>query len=142
MGRGVARRLGASHPRIDTIEQPLSDLSGYGADTEALRHAVTRGPGHDVAYALAEGLLTQGRCAFAECVNSRRVTRGPWAAGARRTDAPFHEAELLLSDPAEHEHQATTRTMDIPGLTLDTAGKPPEHTIKDNSSPISSPSGA
>ncbi|MER7785414.1 hypothetical protein ABTZ92_24750 [Streptomyces albidoflavus] len=68
--------------------------------------------------------------------------RGPWAAGARRTDAPFHEAELLLSDPAEHEHQATTRTMDTPGLPLDTAGKPPEHTIKDNSSPISSPSGA
>ncbi|MGX1837019.1 hypothetical protein [Streptomyces diastaticus] len=79
-----------------------------------------------------------------------KATRDAWAAVARRADAQFHEAELLCSDPTEHEHRATTRTVDIPGLplpawqditqrahdlwdrphlTLDTADKPPEHTI-------------
>ncbi|MFE6718034.1 AAA family ATPase [Streptomyces albidoflavus] len=150
VGRAVARRLGASYLRIDTIEQSLSTFSAYGADTDALRHAVTHGLGYSTAYALAEDLLTQGLRVFAECVNPMKVTRDAWAAVARRTEAQLHEVELLCSDPTEHEHRATTRTVDIPGLslptwqditqrhyepwdrphiTLDTAGNPPNHTI-------------
>ncbi|MFC8929640.1 AAA family ATPase [Streptomyces albidoflavus] len=150
VGRAVARRFGASHLGIDTIRQSLYAFAERGTDTDALCHAVSHGLGYGVAFALAEDLLSQGQCVFAECVNSRKATRHAWAAVARRTDAQFHEVELLCSDPAEHEHRATTRTVDIPGLplptwqditqrayapwdrphlTLDTAGKPPEHTI-------------
>ncbi|AGI87109.1 AAA family ATPase [Streptomyces albidoflavus] len=157
VGRAVARRLGASYLRIDTIEQSLSVFSAYGADTDALRHAVTHGLGYDVAYALAEDLLTQGLHVFAECVNPLKVTRDAWAAVARRTAAQFHEVELICSDPAEHAHRATTRTVDIPGLplptwqditerdyapwdrphlTLDTAGKSPDHTITELSNAL------
>ncbi|MGW8387949.1 AAA family ATPase [Streptomyces albidoflavus] len=157
VGRAVARRLGASYLRIDTIEQSLSVFSAYGADTDALSHAVTHGLGYDVAYALAEDLLTQDLHVFAECVNPLKVTRDAWAAVARRTAAQFHEVELICSDPAEHAHRATTRTVDIPGLplptwqditerdyapwdrphlTLDTAGKPPDHTITELSNAL------
>ncbi|MFE7673783.1 AAA family ATPase [Streptomyces albidoflavus] len=150
VGRAVARRFGASYLGIDTIRQSLYAFAEHSGDTDALRHAVTHGLGYSVAYALVEDLLRQGQSVFAECVNSRKVTRDAWAAVARRTEAQFHEVELLCSDPTEHEHRATTRTVDIPGLplptwqditqrhyepwdrphiTLDTAGKPPNHTI-------------
>ncbi|KUL66026.1 AAA family ATPase [Streptomyces albidoflavus] len=157
VGRAVARRFGASYLGIDTIRQSLYAFAERDADADALRHAVTLGLGYSVAYALAEDLLSQGQCVFAECVNSRKVTRDAWAAVARRTAAQFHEVELICSDPAEHAHRATTRTVDIPGLplptwqditerdyapwdrphlTLDTAGKSPDHTITELSNAL------
>jgi predicted kinase len=118
--RTVSRKLNASYLRIDTIEQSLSRFSAYGADTAALRHAVDWGLGYDVAYAVAEDLLAQGLCVFAECVNPMKVTRDAWAAVAQRAEAEFFEVELVCSDPVEHEHRATSRTVDIPDLTLPT----------------------
>ncbi|KUF19271.1 AAA family ATPase [Streptomyces silvensis] len=118
--RTVARRLGASYLRIDTIEQSLSRFSAYGADTAALRHAVDWGLGYEVAYATAGDLLGQGLCVFAECVNPMKVTRDAWEAVAKRAGARFVEVELICSDPVEHERRATSRTVDVPGLTLPT----------------------
>ncbi|MGA5003414.1 AAA family ATPase [Streptomyces koyangensis] len=108
VGRAVARRFGGSYLGIDTIRQSLYAFAEHGGDTDTLRHAVTHGLGYSVAYALVEDLLRQGQCVFAECVNSRKATRDAWAAVARRTEAQFHEVELLCSDPTEHDYWRTT----------------------------------
>ncbi|WP_030573625.1 AAA family ATPase [Streptomyces aureocirculatus] len=118
--RTLSRELNASYLRIDTIEQSLTRFSAYGADTAALRHAVSWGLGYEVAYAMAEDLLAQGLCVFAECVNPMKVTRDAWAAVAKRTEADLFEVELICSDPAEHQSRATARTVDIPDLALPT----------------------
>ncbi|MFH8796007.1 AAA family ATPase [Streptomyces sp. NPDC017941] len=118
--RTVSRELDAGYLRIDTIEQSLSRFSAYGADTAALRHAVSWGLGYEVAYAMAEDLLAQGLCVFAECVNPMKVTRDAWAAVAKRTEADLFEVELVCSDPVEHRGRATSRTVDIADLELPT----------------------
>ncbi|MCT2585000.1 AAA family ATPase [Actinophytocola gossypii] len=148
VSRAVARKLGAAYLRIDTIEQAVVRFAERESSGDELRHAVTWGLGYDIAYAVARDLLSQGSPVIAECVNPMEITRDAWRDAAASTR--LVEVELVCSDPAEHERRATSRTVDIPDLTLptwadivnreyepwdrphvvlDTAGKTPEDTV-------------
>jgi predicted kinase len=104
----LARRIGAAHVRVDTIEQAVV-RSGVAA------HPI--GPvGYTVAYAVAGDLLAAGLSVVADSVNPLPVTREAWRAVARKVGVEAVEVEVVCSDPAEHHCRATGRTSDIPGL--------------------------
>lgn len=108
ISRVLARRLGAFHLRIDTIEQAIC-MAG-GADGEAV------GPqGYVVAYALAGDNLRLGATVIADCVNPVRVTREAWRATALQAGVRLVEVEVVCSDPVEHRRRVETRQSDIAG---------------------------
>ncbi|MDH6214507.1 AAA family ATPase [Streptomyces pseudovenezuelae] len=110
LSRLLAARLGAVHLRVDTIEQALV-RSGLA------QHPV--GPaGYAVGYALAEEHLRQGLTVIAESVNPLAVTRDSWRDVGVRAGVAAIEVELTCSDPAEHRHRVTSRSIDIPDLPL------------------------
>ncbi|UKJ75170.1 AAA family ATPase [Azospirillum brasilense] len=107
IARALARRLGAFHLRIDTIEQAIRATSG--ADDPV-------GPqGYVVAYAVAGDNLRLGATVVADSVNPIRVTREAWRATALRAGVPLVEVEVVCSDPLEHRHRVETRHSDIAG---------------------------
>ncbi|WP_119418293.1 AAA family ATPase [Desertibaculum subflavum] len=110
LARALARRLGALHLRIDTIEQMLKSAA-------VLKDEL--GPaGYLVAYALAEENLRLGARVIADSVNSIGITREAWRAVAARAGVPAFEVELRCSDPLLHRQRVETRAADIPGHRL------------------------
>ncbi|MET9239488.1 AAA family ATPase [Nonomuraea sp. NPDC003709] len=108
LARLLAARIGAVHVRIDTIEQAIV-RSGLA------RHPI--GPaGYVVGYALAEEHLRQGLTVIAESVNPLGVTRDAWREVGVKAGVPVTEVEVVCSDPAEHRHIVTSRSIDIPDL--------------------------
>lgn len=108
----LARRLGAMHVRIDTIEQALRTADEPTAEVGS--------KGYAVAYALAEENLRHGLVVIADAVNASELVREAWRALAQRARTSIIEVEVICSDPAEHERRAATRPNDIPGLHLPT----------------------
>lgn len=104
----LARRTGATHVRVDTIEQAVVD-SGLAA------HPVGA-VGYVVAYAVAGDQLALGHPVVADSVNPLEVTRTAWRAVARRHAVPVLEVGVVCSDPAVHEERATSRLSDVEGL--------------------------
>ena len=111
IAREVARRLGAVHLRIDSIEQAIRE-SGIATSVDDA--------GYRVAYAVAEEHLRLGRRVVADSVNPWPITRDAWADVAKRAGCPALEIELLCSDPEEHRRRVERRTPDIPGFVLPT----------------------
>lgn len=85
----VARRTGAAHVRVDTIEQAVVDsgLAGHPVGTV----------GYVVAYAVAAAQLALGHPVVADSVNPLEV-------------------EVVCSDTGLHEQRATSRPTDVEGL--------------------------
>ncbi|MBK3737179.1 AAA family ATPase [Azospirillum brasilense] len=108
IARVLARRLGAFHLRIDTIEQAIRMADG--ADGEAVDPQ-----GYVVAYAVAGDNLRLGATVVADSVNPIGVTREAWRATALRAGVPLVEVEVVCSDPVEHRHRVETRHSDIAG---------------------------
>ncbi|TWA74847.1 putative kinase [Azospirillum brasilense] len=107
IARALARRLGAFHLRIDTIEQAIR--ATVGTDDPV-------GPqGYVVAYAVAGDNLRLGATVVADSVNPIRITREAWRATALRAGVPLAEVEVVCSDPMEHRHRVETRHSDIAG---------------------------
>lgn len=109
VARSLARRLGAIHLRVDTIEQALRSAG----------HDVTD-QGYRVAYALAEDHLLLGSGVIADCVNPWPLTREAWRSVASRAHARSLDVEIVCSDPAEHRRRVETRASDIPSHRLPT----------------------
>jgi predicted kinase len=109
ISRALAREIRGVHVRIDTIEQAVVRS---GAASRPL------GPvGYVVGYAIAEDHLRQGLTVVADSVNPLQATRDAWCDIARSTGSDFVEVEVVCSDPVEHRKRATSRSVDIPGLT-------------------------
>ena len=107
LSRELARRLAATHLRVDTIEQSL----------KAAGLAV--GPtGYIIANALAADNLVLGRAVVADCVNPDQASRNGWRETAFRCAARLVEIEIICSDLAEHRRRAEIRITDIDGLIL------------------------
>ena len=110
IARELARRTGAVHLRIDSIEEAIR-ASG-----------VVSGPlddaGYRVAYAVAEDNLRLGRIVVADSVNPLPVTRLAWRDVAIRAQVRTMEIEVVCSDAREHRRRVETRIADIPGLRL------------------------
>src|ERR1700748_2949020 len=95
LARELARRLTATHLRIDTIEQSL----------QAAGLAV--GPmGYVIANAIAADNLLLGRVLVADGVNPFMASREGWRETASRCAARLVEVEIICSDLAEHRRRA------------------------------------
>jgi predicted kinase len=133
----LAQKIGATHLRIDTIEQSLRD-SGL---------TLTGPEGYLIAYSLAADNLRLGLPVVADSVNPLDITRQAWREVATQVGAPFREIEVICSDKTEHRRRVETRKIGIPGfkpptwqevvereydlwgeehIVIDTAGQTPE----------------
>jgi predicted kinase len=110
IARELARRTGAVHLRIDSIEEAMR---ASGALSRPLDDA-----GYRVAYAVAEDNLRLGRTVVADSVNPLPVTRLAWRDVANRAQVRAIEIEIVCSDIDEHRRRVETRIADIPGLRL------------------------
>lgn len=110
IARELARRIGAVHLRIDSMEQAIR---ASGILSQPLDDA-----GYRVAYAVAGDNLRIGRTVIADSVNPIRATRDAWVEVANRAQARAVEIEITCSDAGEHRRRVETRTADIPGLRL------------------------
>lgn len=115
VARTLARRLGAVHVRLDTIEQAMRSCDVLKADV---------GPaGYAVAYGVAEDNLRVGRIVVADAVNPLQATRDAWLDVARRVGVRVREVEVICSDSGEHRRRVETRTADIEASVADMAGR-------------------
>jgi predicted kinase len=112
IARELARRQGAVHVRIDSIEQAIRD-SGVAA-------ASLDDAGYRIGYLFAEDNLKLGHTVIADSVNPVALTRNAWVDVATRARARTIEVEITCSDPDEHRRRVETRTTDIAGLKLPT----------------------
>jgi predicted kinase len=110
LARGLAKDLGATLLRIDTIEQALRPwIPG------------DMGPaGYLVAYALAADNLRLGRIVVADSVNPVAATREAWRRVAADSSAQLIEVEIVCGDAREHRRRVENRVTDVPGLILPT----------------------
>jgi len=107
LARALARRLGALHLRIDTIEKTL------------LRRGIDPGlAGYAIARALAADNLRLGRIVIADSVNPIEESRAAWRLVAIDCGCPKLEAEIFCGDTAKHRRRIETRPADIPGHLL------------------------
>jgi len=109
LARGLARRLGATHLRIDTIEQSLK-AAGLAVD----------GNGYKIANALAADNLMLGRTVIADCVNPVLASRNGLRETVSRCSARLAEIEIICRDVVEHRRRVESRITDIEGLILPT----------------------
>ena len=110
IARVLARRIGAVHLRIDTIEQTLKSTAVLKDDL---------GPaGYLVAYALAEDNLRLGATVIADAVNRMEIARAGWRSTASRANAQLLQVELRFGDPVQHRSRVENRAADIAGHEL------------------------
>ena len=110
LAKALARRIGAVHLRIDTIEQALRNA---GLDVS--------GPeGYLVARDLAADNLRGGHTVIVDAVNPLEITRDYWRVTAARLKLELVEIEVVCSDPRQHRRRVESRSTDIPGLVLPT----------------------
>ncbi|MGX1196162.1 AAA family ATPase [Parvibaculum sp. MBR-TMA-1.3b-4.2] len=110
IARDLARRLGAVHLRIDTIEQTMENA---GIDMSKVPDS-----GYRVGYALAKDNLRLGALVVADSVNPLRITRDAWRKTADAAGAPAIDVEITCSDADEHRTRVEGRITDIEGLRL------------------------
>ena len=108
----LARQLGATYVRIDTIEQAIRDSETLNQPLEDT--------GYRVAYAIAEDNLRLGRTVISDSVNPIRLSRDAWIAVAHRAQVRAAEVEVICSDPQQHRRRVETRSADITRLRLPT----------------------
>ncbi|WHO71224.1 AAA family ATPase [Rhizobium sp. BT03] len=123
LARALAKRLGAVHVRVDTIEQAIRASGDPSRDV---------GPaGYVVAYGVAEDNLTLGSVVIADSVNPLDITRDAWLAVAARSGVTAVEVEVICSDKIEHRRRAETRKTDVEGLVKPTWQQIVEHVYED-----------
>ena len=110
LAKSLARRRGAVHLRIDTIEQALRNagLNVYGPE------------GYLAARDLAEDNLRLGHTVIVDSVNPVGATRDYWREIAARLAVELVEIEVVCSDRHQHRRRVESRGTDIPGLVLPT----------------------
>jgi predicted kinase len=105
-----ARRVGAAHVRIDTIEQALRELCAIDV----------QGEGYRLAYRLAADNLRLGISVVADSCNPIALTRREWARVATSAGAQHINIEVVCTDREEHRRRAETRVSSVEGLRLPT----------------------
>jgi predicted kinase len=106
----LARKLGAVHLRIDTIEQVLREQG----------HSSIGPEGYAIAYKIAGDNLRLGLSVVADSVNPLEITRRAWREVAIQAGVPFCEIEVICSEESEHRQRVESRTATIPGFKLPT----------------------
>jgi predicted kinase len=106
----LARRIGAAHVRIDTIEQALRELCSIDV----------QGEGYRLAYRVASDILSAGVSVIADSCNPIELTRREWERVALNVGARYVNIEIVCSDAREHRERVETRASTIPGFRLPT----------------------
>ena len=106
----LARRIGAAHLRIDTIEQALRELCAVDVEAE----------GYRLAYRVASDILNIGVSVVADSCNPIELTRREWEQVALDVGARYLNIEVICSDTQEHRRRVETRTSTVPGLQMPT----------------------
>jgi predicted kinase len=101
LAQSLARRVGATYLRIDTIEDELLSLGGAPM--------VDSGAGYLVAYKIAEENLGMGRVVVADAVNATVLTRNAWRQVALRASTGILEVHVVCSDATQHERRIRLR---------------------------------
>ncbi len=110
LARLLARRVGAAHVRIDTIEQALRELCSVDV----------QGEGYRLAYRVASDILNAGVSVIADSCNPLVLTRREWEKVALDAGAPYVNIEVICSDAREHRERVETRTSTVQGLRMPT----------------------
>ncbi len=106
----LARRIGAVHLRIDTIEQAMRNAGLQVSGPE----------GYLAARNLAEDNLRIGHTVIVDSVNPIAITRNYWHANAARLAIDLVEIEVVCSDKRQHRQRVESRVSDVRGLILPT----------------------
>jgi len=106
----LARRVGAAHVRIDTIEQALRELCSVDV----------QGEGYRLACRVASDILNAGVSVVADSCNPLELTRREWEQVALDAGAPYVNIEIICSDVREHRERVETRASTVQGLRLPT----------------------
>ncbi len=110
LAHALARRRGAAHLRVDTVEQALVRTRDEAAPV---------GPeGYAVAQSLSGDLLATGLDVVADATNRYALMRAAWIAAAQAAGARCLQVELSCSDVAEHRRRVQERVADIEGHRL------------------------
>lgn len=110
LAKGLAKAVGASYLRIDTIEQAIRDLCDFKVE----------GEGYRLTYRVASDNLQLGNSVVADSCNPIELTRDEWEDIARKAGAHFENVEVVCSDIGEHRRRVEGRECDIPGFKLPT----------------------
>lgn len=110
LARSLARRVGAAHVRIDTIEQGLRELCSIDVE----------GEGYGLAHRVAADILGVGVSVIADSCNPLESTRRAWERVALDAGAAFSNIEIICSDAREHRERIDTRVSTVQGLRLPT----------------------
>ena len=110
LAASLARRIGAVHLRIDTIEQAMRNVGFEVSGPE----------GYLAARDLAEDNLRIGHTVIVDSVNPLPITRDYWRETAARLMVELVEIEVVCSDRNQHRVRVESRVTDIPGLVLPT----------------------
>ena len=106
----LARHVGATYVRIDTLEQALRELCSIDV----------HGEGYQLAYRIAADNLRLGISVAADSCNPIELTRREWERVAGDTGARYVNIEVVCSDLREHRGRVETRLSTVPGLRLPT----------------------
>ena len=106
----LARRLGALHLRVDTIEQAMRS-AGF---------TVSGPEGYLASRDVAEDNLRLGHTVIVDSVNPLEVTRTYWRETAGNMAVELVEIEVVCTDEREHRRRVESRVADVPGLVLPT----------------------
>ena len=106
----LARRIGALHLRVDTIEQAMRN-AGF---------TVSGPEGYLAARDLAEDNLRLGHAVIVDSVNPLEITRNYWRETAANMGVELVEIEVVCSDERQHRQRVESRITDVPGLVLPT----------------------
>lgn len=109
----LSKHTGATHLRIDTIEQALRDLCGVQIE----------GEGYRLAYRIAADNLALGLSVVCDSCNPISLTRREWEQVARAQEVEFVNIEVICSDAAEHKSRVRGRVSTIPTLALPSWGE-------------------
>ena len=137
----LAKYIGATYLRIDTIEQALKDLYGLNIYAE----------GYQIAYRLASDNLLQGLDVISDSCNCVAKSRVEWEQTATKSKAKYINIEIVCSNSIEHKYRIESRIAPIKELmlptwievtkreyqpwlskviTIDTAGQTPDQSLK------------
>ncbi len=106
----LAKKVGAAHVRVDTIEQALRDLCAIPV----------QGEGYRLAYRVASDILHAGVGVVADSCNPIELTRREWEQVALVAGAQYVNIEVICSNTTEHRNRVETRLSTIPGLKMPT----------------------
>ena len=109
IARPLARRIGAAHLRVDTVEQAVVDAGLADHPVGVI--------GYTTCHRLALDQLQVGLSVIADSVNPLEVTRNGWHGVAEAAGTAYLDVEIVCSDVDGHRRRAEERQIDIPGLT-------------------------